>query len=666
MSTEVIFAVGVAGVLSLLAPFALRSLLIRWDVFDVPNHRSSHKRPTLRGGGIAPLLGLAIGGVLLLMNPSADVVIPLVTAFVAAIVVAFVGLVEDIKGLPITIRAGLQLCAGAAIGISVVTATQISWLWIPFVALVFTYHVNATNFMDGVNGISALHGAVVGSSFAVIGLLHSLPWLTGSGMIIAVCYAAFLPWNLLPPGMFLGDVGSYLLGSSIAGIIIIAVAAGVHPLAAIGPVCIYWADTAFTLIRRLFKGEPIFQAHRSHAYQRLTDAKLSHIQVSTLVALFSTLTAATGLAVDQSWISPQVAIIILVVLMAGYLTSPRIFGFSTPQNRSYELPRAETPAAIAERTDWRPENWVVLGGSGFIGSEMVKHLQKAGHTVVSISAPRLKLTENKRTPGDVALLAEGVEAEKLEQLFRGADVVVNAAGVAKPVGDADDSLYGANALLPTVIAVAARNSGVPRVIHLSSAAVQGSRKTLDSSTEVAPFSPYSHSKALGELALIQLSTTLQDTDLVIVRATSVQGVNRDTTRMLKRIARSPLSSVAFPGTQPTVVSSVDGLCEFVENVGRFEGEMEAILLQPWEGLSVRDVLELAGDKTPVVLPRWICRTLLTVGQSVGFVIPRAAGLTRRVELMWFGQNQEPAVAPLYRGTSSTPVRSVLSQDVGRE
>ncbi|MDF9279397.1 NAD-dependent epimerase/dehydratase family protein, partial [Arthrobacter sp. EH-1B-1] len=180
-------------------------------------------------------------------------------------------------------------------------------------------------------------------------------------------------------------------------------------------------------------------------------------------------------------------------------------------------------------------------------------------------------------------------------------------------------------------------AGVHRLVHLSSAAVQGHRPVLDESPDTAPFSPYSRSKALGEQALgLGPFGTLE---IVSVRATSVQGLERPTTTALARLAASPLASVASPGTAPSPVSSVDALAELVRTVGLHQGQLPEVVLQPWEGMTVRTVLEATGG-TPLVLPAFLCRLILRTGYGVSALLKeRLHGSIRRVELMWFGQDQ---------------------------
>ena len=173
--------------------------------------------------------------------------------------------------------------------------------------------------------------------------------------------------------------------------------------------------------------------------------------------------------------------------------------------------------------------WKVIGASGFVGSSIVARLNAEGISVDPIEAPRLATRAlDVDSIIDEADQLEGI-IDSLAEAFAGAQVVVNAAGLAAPNMQDLPPLVGANALLPAVIAIAAQRTGVRRVIHLSSAAVQGPRLVLDDSEETNPFSAYSFSKALGEEALLDLQDYFLEEhpdcapELCILRATSVQG-----------------------------------------------------------------------------------------------------------------------------------------------
>ena len=278
--------------------------------------------------------------------------------------------------------------------------------------------------------------------------------------------------------------------------------------------------------------------------------------------------------------------------------------------------------------------WAVVGASGFVGSAVRQQLEVQGVDVAAVRAPRLSSTEN-----DVAaLLAQArrtAEVDLVTELLHGVDIVVCAAGLPAPDAVASAELTGANALLPIVVALAAGRAGVRRVVHVSSAAVQGRRPVLTEDTSVSPFSPYSRAKALGEHGLFALNAS---TEVAVVRATSVQGPGRPTTVRLRRLARSGLSSVAGDGNQPSAVSSVTALAALVIHVGSVVGPVPPVVLQPWEGLSVADVLRAAGGREPLHLPAAVCRVTVGLGHAAALVLGgRGSGFVRRLESMWFGQ-----------------------------
>lgn len=280
--------------------------------------------------------------------------------------------------------------------------------------------------------------------------------------------------------------------------------------------------------------------------------------------------------------------------------------------------------------------WVVVGGTGFVGRAVVQAGEQAGVEVAALAAPRLLAAPGSSSQQLAALAA--APAARLAGHLCGADVVVNAAGLAEPGAPASDRLTGANALLPGVLALAASQVGVPRLVHLSSAAVQGERAVLDASTEIAPGTPYAVSKAGGELLLRALAPRLS-CRVVVARATSVQGPGRATTASLRRLARSPLSSVAGRGEDPVPVTSTAGLGRWVLALAS-AADPPATSLQPSEGWTTATLLRELGGREPVHLPVALARALVGAGYGVSAVLGgRGRAAVRRVELVWFGQRQ---------------------------
>lgn len=633
----------VGGLVSVVSPVILRPILERLRVLDLPNERSSHVRPTLRAGGIGQLLGVVAAGAaaIALTLPSTDFR-TFVIVLAAGVAASLIGLMDDLsrgRGISVLLRAFLQLGVGTVTVLLLDVPIGLSG-WALVVAAVFiAAYINMANFMDGINGISSAHGLVVGLTQFAIGLIFGLPWMQVLGLVVASTFLAFLPWNLAGAGMFLGDIGSYLLGALAGAGMVGAMFAGVPVIVAVSPLAVYLADTGMTIIRRAVRGEPVLRAHRSHAYQRVTNTGMSHLTVTAIVTAASLSCVLVAFATRAYELPSAIAVCGMLAICVAYLALPRLRGDLLPPGPREPLARGVSVGMIHERPGFDPRRWAVLGASGFVGSSVVASLQSRGVEVTPLSAPRLLMSPTSDGREVAAWAATAPETGQLAFAFSDIDVVINAAGLATPDASDTPALRGANALLPAVVYEAADRAGVTRVIHLSSAAVQGRRPVLDESITVAPFSPYSRSKALGERAALA-AARFGSSELVILRATSVQGSGRPTTASLLRVARSPLASVAKPGTQPTVVSSIEALTDFVYMVGTFEGACSQIALQPWEGLSVSDVIRLAGDREPHMLPRSFCIAILAAGRLMGGLVPELAGLVRRVELLWLGQRQE--------------------------
>jgi glycosyltransferase involved in cell wall biosynthesis/nucleoside-diphosphate-sugar epimerase len=293
--------------------------------------------------------------------------------------------------------------------------------------------------------------------------------------------------------------------------------------------------------------------------------------------------------------------------------------------------------------------WVIIG-TGFIGSALAKALQSRSVSLRVVHAPRVAFGPESTVDDIVHATVDRSFEKEISDLtakIGDASVVVNAAGVATPDAPASAMMTGANGLLPSLIFAAASQRGVHRVIHLSSAAVQGRARVLTESKRKTPDSAYGRSKALGEDAVLRLASALHAggtqvrTQLRILRATSVQGPLRQTSTSLARIARSSLATVAGDRPRPSPVSSLAGLTDAIISLANSD-DAPPVVLQPWEGLTARTVLERFGGKTPQTLPPLVCR----VGIALGYAFARLLGgrfraHIRRLDVMWFGQRQVP-------------------------
>jgi UDP-N-acetylmuramyl pentapeptide phosphotransferase/UDP-N-acetylglucosamine-1-phosphate transferase len=266
-------------------------LLRRAAIVDVPGHRSSHAVPTPRGGGIPVAAGLLV---------AAGLIGRLDAVFFALAVVTFgtLGTAEDVRGLTVRRRLALQACGALMIAVLLVSGLAapmpVLVLLVVLCTAWITGFVNAFNFMDGVNGISAAHALIAGLAYAALGWWRHDGFLVPAGAAVAAGALAFLPWNAVRARVFLGDAGSYVLGAVLATLAAYAVLAGVPVEAAGGPLLLYVADTAWTLLRRIRAGESWSEPHRSHVYQRWCDAGWSHQRVAATAAATSALLGGLG------------------------------------------------------------------------------------------------------------------------------------------------------------------------------------------------------------------------------------------------------------------------------------------------------------------------------------------------------------------------------------
>ncbi len=321
--TIALAAVSCGAVVAVAEPATI-PLLRHAAAMDVPSRRSSHTVPTPRGGGAPIAVGLVVAAAMIHSAVA-------VTFAVTVAAFAAVGLADDLRGL----TAGLRLLLQGA-GSTAVAAALVSRLALPPAALIAATlvaavwvmgFVNAFNFMDGVNGISAAHALIGGAAYAFLGMWRPDVFLTAAGAAVAAGALAFLPWNAVRARVFLGDAGSYCLGAALAVLAACAVIRGIPVEAVLGPVALYLADTAWTLQRRVRAGERWSEAHRTHTYQQLCDVGWSHQRVTAVTAATTALLCLLGTASLAGHPGVRAAADAAgLAVLAIYLRSPALLG----------------------------------------------------------------------------------------------------------------------------------------------------------------------------------------------------------------------------------------------------------------------------------------------------------------------------------------------------
>lgn len=274
--------------------FLVRLLIPRlaaWGRVDRPNERSSHSAPVLRGGGLAVVLVLIPAVAInawLLADRTLSAPLLLLAGFCG---LATISWRDDRKSLPVAVRLAAQIAA-VALGFAAMPQLVLVFQgYLPPAAdhlvagLAWVWFINLYNFMDGIDGISGAETASIGVGLVLVVMAAGLAMpIAGLGAAFAGAACGFLLWNWTPARLFLGDVGSIPLGF-IAGFALLCLAANGHLVAAVILPLYYLFDATLTLLRRLARGEPVWRAHRSHAYQIAASATSHPAVVRRIIVL---------------------------------------------------------------------------------------------------------------------------------------------------------------------------------------------------------------------------------------------------------------------------------------------------------------------------------------------------------------------------------------------
>lgn len=314
-------------VISLFLTRSFTRIFKRRGIIDVPNERSSHSNPTPRGGGLAIILALLTGAAIALIQSPASLQLPGPFFWAGLALIAFTGFIDDKYNLPAYIRFILHFAAANLVYFETggMTSFPLPGLNEATGGPVFNYTmtvfwimalVNIYNFLDGIDGFAASQAIIAAAAMAVMdfgGPGFSLGLLTVSASL------GFLLFNWRPAKIFMGDIGSAGLGYLFAAAPLYFTQTDQNTaIFAVGIFLWFFiSDGAFTILRRLFRGEKIWEAHRSHLYQKLTVAGYAHDKVTALV--MSAATLLIGLFFIFYFIWPSLLIWILPLAAIAYL-----------------------------------------------------------------------------------------------------------------------------------------------------------------------------------------------------------------------------------------------------------------------------------------------------------------------------------------------------------
>jgi Fuc2NAc and GlcNAc transferase len=262
---------------SFILTWGVRKWTIKKAILDIPNDRSSHTVPTPRGGGIAIAVVWFISLVIFKLTDRIDT--SFFYALLSGLPLSLAGFFDDVLHLKAKTRFAVQfVCAGLSLfflgGLYSVDfgffSFQNGWLLTPLAFIAIIWLTNLFNFLDGIDGY-------ISTEVIFIGLAVSILFHDVLALLLAVTVLGFLLWNWQKAKIFMGDVGSTLLGFTIAVFALHYQNTGTSSIIIwVMLTSLFWMDATVTLWRRYRNKEKLNQAHRKHAYQRIVQAGFSH------------------------------------------------------------------------------------------------------------------------------------------------------------------------------------------------------------------------------------------------------------------------------------------------------------------------------------------------------------------------------------------------------
>ncbi len=254
----------------------------QWGLMDMPNHRSSHLRPTPRGGGV--------GIVAAFISCSIGLGIPMMI-WVPMVALSIVSFFDDRLSLPPFIKLCFQFIAAAIVVTHIWPdrqSTIVICLLVVFRALFIVASANFYNFMDGINGIAGVTGIVGFGLLGAYGLVFGKdPSVTNLSLGIAFACAGFLPLNLFRAKVFMGDVGSVLMGFLFAVATLLLSESLLEFIVLSSFLFPFYCDEIVTMVERIKDRQTLTKPHRSHLYQVLAnEAGIAHWKVAAGYGVF--------------------------------------------------------------------------------------------------------------------------------------------------------------------------------------------------------------------------------------------------------------------------------------------------------------------------------------------------------------------------------------------
>ena len=305
----------------------------RWSAQNefvaIPNERSSHTEPVPHGGGIVIVI------ICLIAYLGISLYLPGTFSwgyFSGALMIALVSFLDDLYSITFPWRLLVHSIAAILVILDVDTwhgITMLGHISLGNIGYVMTFiwivwMVNSYNFMDGIDGLAGLQAVIGSVGWLVLSYLLGMPAMFLFSGVIAAASLGFLIHNWSPAKIFMGDVGSAFLGFTFASLPMIARTIAnkfpdLLPIAAVLFVWFFLFDSVVTLLRRAFRGEKIWQAHREHLFQRLVLSGLSHRRVTIFYGVLAWVLCTIILLSVEFREDIEIAILPVVIILTSAL-----------------------------------------------------------------------------------------------------------------------------------------------------------------------------------------------------------------------------------------------------------------------------------------------------------------------------------------------------------
>ena len=329
--TNNIFSIVISFLLTYIATPIMKRIAIKYNIVDIPNYRKSHKKNTPYLGGVAIFLGSIIS-IILFSKPDTDYVIPVMT--IALFTIMLMGLLDDIKDLSAKFRLSFLFLTATGVVIAFQFFNYGSMLTYGFIlnALFIIITIiwivaiaNAINWSDGLDGLASSQALISAIGFAI------MFWMQGRNQLslpialsLVGALLGFLPHNISPAKIFMGDAGSMFVGFLLGVLSIISINDEGNYFALIVPIFFIMMpvlDMSIVMLRRKLNNRSMMAADKTHFHHILNRKYNNQRIVVLIISLFQLIFVSIGLIIYYfhayfvGWVALIIGAMIVIVLV---------------------------------------------------------------------------------------------------------------------------------------------------------------------------------------------------------------------------------------------------------------------------------------------------------------------------------------------------------------